>query len=679
MEINVKIVDMKKLCFLLVFLTSFGAYAQTYTDFERDTIGLDEVKVYGSAMASKSSPFSFAEIKGGELKPIPLAEPAYVLAKTPSITFYSDNGSNMGYVYYRLRGIDQTRLNVTLNGIPISEPEDQGSYFNNFPNFMGSVKRLQVIRGAGLSKSGVASFAGSINFETISDASGGEYVMAGAGSYGTYFTDALVGNDKVFVRLGQHKTDGFKRGSFNESWGGSYGGKSEFAVGTLSFFGMIGKQENGMAWVGEKMEVIKSDPRFNTNMKWETDDFVNTHNQVNWTAAPIKESTISISVFHQYQSGWYDTDMSLFDPSSAPRDWINRIKLRFNWYGVQYNQNYDVKNFTLNWGLTYNRHNRKHWGLDDVGRSGMVVGYENSGVKDEYTQYLKGEYRKGRLSVYGDIQNRYVKYDYVSPDTLIGLRDGSHINLSGGVTYRLKNGSVHYGITRNYREPRRSDMLGGYDNYWGEMTKLADERVLSQDIGYKSQFGKIKYEVNAYNMSFRNELMPTGGYGQNGITLYGNVKRSYRRGAELWAEYEGSRLKATVSSTLSRNRYLYDEWRVPEIPHDDVYRTSILSPSFTGNATAEYRVCSRLTLGSSYRYNSSAYIDRDNTEEFVLPAYGVMDLFVGIFVGRAEVKLNVNNVLDSLNLSNGMIGFDGNPRYFVMAGRNALVTIKFKL
>lgn len=280
---------------------------------------------------------------------------------------------------------------------------------------------------------------------------------------------------------------------------------------------------------------------------------------------------------------------------------------------------------------------------------------------------------------FGDVQNRYVKYDYVSSDTLISLRDGSHINFSGGVTCKIKSGSIHYGITRNYREPRRSDMLGGYDNYAGEMNRLVDEMVVSQDIGYKSRIDKIRYEINVYDMSFRNELMPTGGYGQNGITLYKNVKRSYRRGVELETEYVGSRLKVTLASTLSRNRYLYDRWRVPELPHPDVYKTSMLSPSFTCNTTIEYRVYRCITFGSSYRYNSSAYIDRSNTKEFKLPAYGVMDALVGLSLGRVDVKLNVNNVMNSLNLSNGIMGFDRNPRYFVMAGRNSLLTLKFNL
>lgn len=52
-----------------------------------------------------------------------------------SITFYSDGGGYNGYVYFRMRGVDQTKINATLNGVPLNEPEDQGFYSSNFIDF----------------------------------------------------------------------------------------------------------------------------------------------------------------------------------------------------------------------------------------------------------------------------------------------------------------------------------------------------------------------------------------------------------------------------------------------------------------------------------------------------------------------------------------------------------------
>ena len=53
-------------------------------------------------------------------------EPSWLFAKMPSIFAFSDNGTDFGYGYFRIRGLDQTRINVTLDGMPWNEAEDFG-------------------------------------------------------------------------------------------------------------------------------------------------------------------------------------------------------------------------------------------------------------------------------------------------------------------------------------------------------------------------------------------------------------------------------------------------------------------------------------------------------------------------------------------------------------------------
>ncbi|MFT4024372.1 MAG: Plug domain-containing protein, partial [Flavihumibacter sp.] len=89
-------------------------------------------------------------------------EPSFILSETPSITNYSDAGSGQGYSYFRMRGIDQTRINTSLDGVPMNEPEDQGAYFANQSDLFSSVSRVQLQRGVGTSQNGVASYAGGI-------------------------------------------------------------------------------------------------------------------------------------------------------------------------------------------------------------------------------------------------------------------------------------------------------------------------------------------------------------------------------------------------------------------------------------------------------------------------------------------------------------------------------------
>src|SRR3954471_13076916 len=114
-------------------------------------------------------------------------ETPILLQSAPGITAYSESGSASNYSYLRLRGIDQSRINIPLDGIPLNEPEDEALYFSNFPDFANSISSVQVQRGVGSSTHGVASYAGSVNFESVpigSVAAGGE-VQLGGGSYNT--------------------------------------------------------------------------------------------------------------------------------------------------------------------------------------------------------------------------------------------------------------------------------------------------------------------------------------------------------------------------------------------------------------------------------------------------------------------------------------------------------------
>jgi len=67
-----------------------------------------------------------------------------LLTTAPSVTAYSDAGSFSGYSYMRLRGIDQTRINITLDGIPLNDPEDHFVYFSNFPDLTNSLQSVEL-------------------------------------------------------------------------------------------------------------------------------------------------------------------------------------------------------------------------------------------------------------------------------------------------------------------------------------------------------------------------------------------------------------------------------------------------------------------------------------------------------------------------------------------------------
>ncbi|MBL8962265.1 MAG: Plug domain-containing protein, partial [Gemmatimonadetes bacterium] len=55
--------------------------------------------------------------------------PLLLQGAVPSVTAHTETGTAWGYSYLRLRGMDQTRINITLDGVPLNDPEDQVLYF----------------------------------------------------------------------------------------------------------------------------------------------------------------------------------------------------------------------------------------------------------------------------------------------------------------------------------------------------------------------------------------------------------------------------------------------------------------------------------------------------------------------------------------------------------------------
>ncbi len=87
-----------------------------------------------------------------------------LLQHSPSMTWYSDSGTGSNYSYFSLRGIQQSRINMTFDGAPLNDPAEHALFFNNFHDFASAVDSIQIQRGVGTSSVGAPSYGGSINF-----------------------------------------------------------------------------------------------------------------------------------------------------------------------------------------------------------------------------------------------------------------------------------------------------------------------------------------------------------------------------------------------------------------------------------------------------------------------------------------------------------------------------------
>ena len=186
----------------------------------------EENIVVRAVRAEDTAPVTMANLARAEIVQRNVGqEIPFLLKELPSLTQYADAGSSTGYSYLSLRGIQQTRLNMTLDGVPLNEPEDSAVYFSDYGDLAASIDSVQVQRGVGTSSVGAASYGGSINFASIDPtATKGIGAEFGMGSFGTRrvaltLNSGRVGPDCTALRQGVLSRDRWLPGSFRRGAG----------------------------------------------------------------------------------------------------------------------------------------------------------------------------------------------------------------------------------------------------------------------------------------------------------------------------------------------------------------------------------------------------------------------------------------------------------------------------
>ena len=160
------------LIFSLLIASHFSAFAQIQHDSLHKRVYITPSISISSTLAKVQSSVTYSELNSGQIQEKNSAlDIGHVLSELPSLYSVSQNGNNIGYTSISLRGFDQRRISVMINGVPQNDPEDHNVYMINVPDIASSSESIQVQRGAGLMNYGSAAMAGSINIQTIAGAS----------------------------------------------------------------------------------------------------------------------------------------------------------------------------------------------------------------------------------------------------------------------------------------------------------------------------------------------------------------------------------------------------------------------------------------------------------------------------------------------------------------------------
>lgn len=649
-----------------------------------------EEVIVENTRADQNAPVSYSTLSKKEIEENFYGQdPTALLMNTPSINASFQAGNLMtNYSEIRLRGIDQSRINITLNGIPLNDMLDQGVFFSNFPDFGNSVQSIQVQRGVGTSANGVASYAGSINFESVKldQAKPSAEVQLTTGSFNTQrfstevHTGLMENKWSFYGKYSGLQTDGYRYHSGSQGgsffFSGGYFGKKDL----LKITAFSGRINNELAYLPERLDLVRQDPRTNSLSRNQTDVFGQDLVSVQYTRFLSSQTNWTNSVYYGSAGGDFDvTDDLIFSLQNRHVGVISQV-----------NHSSSDGRLNVSGGVQANTFLRENYAsLNPLDKQRL---YNNWGRKDEFSAFGKVSYQLGKLTAFGDVQVRYAGFTYL-PDPNYQLPNyainWTFLNPKAGLIYQLSpylDAFASVGSTG--REPTRRDMLSGADNITpankdttGNFSAVRPEYVTDYEAGFNFRGKKFSGQINYFYMAFRNEIAATGQYTSWGEVLRKNVASSYRQGVEFSLTYQ------PLESLRLINTSAVMDARISTYTTEGDGRTAnnvrpLLTPAVIVAQQAIYNPAPWFNTGLTVRYVSESYLSNFNEEEFKAPAYVVSDLRVS-FVYKKNYSLNLfaNNLFDARYFNTGTVfNFGAGPQayVFMQAPRNFMASVSLK-
>lgn len=643
--------------------------------------------------AKNNAATSFKNITKEDIKKNNLGQDIpYLLDQTPSVVISSDAGAGIGYTKMSIRGTDATRINVTLNGIPLNNSESMGSFFVNLPDFASSVENIQVQRGVGTSTNGAGAFGGSLNLQTETLAEKPYAALNNSvGSYNTWKNTVKVGTGllqnkfALNARLSNISSDGYidRSSSKLQSYylDASYYGKNQILKATI----FSGKEKTYQAWNGVPESYLATNRTFNEfTYKNQTDNYTQTHyhlhysNQLNatWDFNTALHYTRGAGYYEEYKEkdelSSYNIDPVIFGKDTITQSNIIRQRALANdFYGMTFALNYKApKYLKATLGGAYNNYLGDHYGqviwAEYASNSFPTKNYYfNDAQKEEFNTFLKVDYTKTKFALYADLQYRGIDYTFQGLNRLQQETDQRvkhhFFNPKVGATYFINTqANIYLSWALAHKEPTRDD----YTEAIFEERPLA-EQLQDIELGYRLRTKSFQLGANVYGMFYKNQLILTGKINNVGAYLKSNVPDSYRIGLELDAAWQISpKVVWKATATFSENKiknfieYVGKEDQPGEVAFSYDKTTISMSPSAILSNEISYRPLHELEFSILSKYVSRQYLDNSQSKERSIQDYMVHNLrvnynFAALGMENIGLSLLVNNLLNKKYESSG--------------------------
>lgn len=634
----------------------------------------------------------------------------YLLRFTPSLVVNSDAGAGIGYTGMRIRGADITRINVTLNGIPVNDAESHGVFWVNMPDLASSISDLQIQRGVGTSTNGSGAFGASIHLNTNGNS---EKAYASSqqsfGSFNSWKRNLKLGTGNIGngfsfdARLSKISSDGYIDRAKADLNSFSLFGTWKQKNSVMRFSIIDGSERTYQAWNGVplSLEADWNTRTFNSAGAErqgsphpdEIDNYRQTHYQWHYDRLWSSKFTSNIALhytkgrgyFEQFRSKQQASDYSFSLPQGIdPTTNIDVIRRRWldnDFYGGIFSLTYKEAKIQSIFGGAVHNYGGQHYGeLTWASIAGNTFPdhryYDNFASKFEANAYWKNNIEiLPNVSAWTDLQLRHINYQFEGFSDA-GLRIPSvekltFFNPKAGLFWEFKpnyNLFLSYAIAN--REPNRDDYVDNLKSFRPKAENLQDI-----ELGFRASNKAFQWEVNGFYMKYKNQLVQTGRLNDVGAYIRENMPDAYRIGVEWQAGWQinpaleiKSNLAVSANKIGSYTAFIDDydenwEWQgqvaLPFTGTDIAF-----SPGIIAAAEVKWSLFSQLPFFLNNpleviwnaKYVSRQYLDNTGNEQNVIPSFFINDAAVRFQVKKnITISANIFNVLNNRYFSNGWV------------------------
>lgn len=608
----------------------------------------------------------------------------------PSMVTTSDAGTGIGYTYMRIRGIDQTRINVTLNGVTINDAESQGSWLVNLPDLGSYLEEVQVQSGANTAP-GAISYGARIDFITREiPAKPFAEVKSAYGSFNTFHNTISAGTGllnnrfSALAAFSDIRSDGFidrAHSKLNSAFlTAQYKLLNKLETkdfGTLRFNLLWGTEHTGLAWNGVPFDSLSTNRTYNSCGEYwtdsgerryyadETDNYTQTRYQLEYEKRWGKEEnsqkhqlniaghlTRGIGYYQEYKDDKEPSEYGLFPIAEEIEtcDFVTQKYLDNYYYGVHANYNgahrlKGEKFHEISWqgGADLDNYYGEHYGNVIWAQPNHVSDfpvdyqwYNGLGEKFQSKLFVSFRYLYDKFSLRTELQYRFLDYRISgTDDNLIDVTQDylwNFVNPKISLHYYLSQKKLKHSFAISFstanREPTRSDIIEAPAH-----KKPIPETLYDLEFSYMMHHDRFYVNATLYGMYYKNQLVLTGEINDVGAAIMANVENSYRMGAELAVAYNPVKFFIwRINGNFSRNRILnyvnfVDNWDDGSQEEEFLGNTPIsFSPNVVLANDFTFTPIKRLELSLITKFVSRQYLDNSGNETYCLKPYTYTNL-----------------------------------------------------